>query len=91
MATEITEIELLEALRAALNEEGDHNPHGLTTEEIADAMKCNQRVVRELLRPLVRNGNIAPRRGRRMGIDGTMRPVPIYQLVQEANGDGEAE
>jgi predicted ArsR family transcriptional regulator len=89
MATEITEVELLEALRVALEEHGDDSTPGLSTEEIADAMKCCQPTVRKVLKPLVRSGKIVPQRGRRIGIDGVMRPVPVYQLVQESEAESE--
>lgn len=85
MATEITEVELLEALRTAL-EQGDEGTQGLTTEEIAVALGSRQEAVRVMLRPLVRAGSIMPARAKRRSIDGSMRPVPVYRFVQEGAG-----
>lgn len=75
---EVTEAELLDALRQSRNnEDGD----GLSSSEIAELLGCTQTLAVKKLGVLARAGRL--RVGRRSGIrlDGIPCKIPVYKLV----------
>ena len=83
---DVTESELLEALRAAVAtpDRGD----GLTTPELAQALGWSEDRVRRALRRLRAQGIVEPTRVRRETLSGVMQPVPGYRLVQRRQTKG---
>ena len=78
---DMTESELLEALRAAVAtpDRGD----GLTTPELAQALGWSEQRVRDALRRLRAQGAIQPVRVPRETLAGVVQLVPGYRLAQK--------
>ena len=78
---DVTESELLEALRAAVAtpDRGD----GLTTPELAQALGWSEDRVRRALRRLRAQGAIQPVRVPRETLTGVIQLVPGYRLAQK--------
>ena len=78
---DVTENELLEALRAAVAtpDRGD----GLTTPELARALGWSEHRVRAALRRLRAQGAIQPVRVPRETLSGVTQLVPGYRLAQK--------
>lgn len=77
---DVTESELLEALRAAVAtpDRGD----GMTTPELAQALGWSEQRVRDALRRLRAQGAIQPVRVPRETLAGVVQLVPGYRLAQ---------
>lgn len=77
---DVTESELLEALRAAVAT--PDRGVGMTTPELALALGWSEQRVRDALRRLRAQGVIEPTRVWRRNLGGVMQPVLAYRLVQ---------
>jgi len=78
---DVTENELLEALRTAVSapDQGD----GMTTPELARALGWSENRVRRALRRLRAQGAIQPVRVPRETLAGVIQLVPGYRLAQK--------
>lgn len=77
MTIVMTENEILEALRAAL----EPSDEGLTSAQIGEALGIrSEKTVRELIAKQIRAGVVVAGRAWRMAIDGTRRSVPVYRV-----------
>lgn len=77
MSITLTENEILEALRVAL----EPSDEGLTSAQIGAALGIRSaKIVRELLARQIASGLIVAGRAWRTAIDGTRRSVPVYRV-----------
>lgn len=78
---DVTESELLEALRAAVSapDRGD----GMTTPELARALGWSEPRVRRVLQGLIEDGVVEPTRVWRVNMAGVPQPRFGYRLVQK--------
>jgi DNA-binding transcriptional regulator PaaX len=81
---EITESELLEALRTARPTADTGPADACTLLELADAMAVNERTARKALHRLWRAGRIECVRVTRPAMDGRLSNVPAYRVVKPA-------
>ncbi|HEX5437139.1 MAG TPA: hypothetical protein VFW98_08265 [Gemmatimonadaceae bacterium] len=77
MATPITETDLLAALAAAFDGDGD----GQTVADLSASTGLSQRIVRDALRAAQRQGRLRVHRVRRPALDGRMMLVPAYTIA----------
>lgn len=75
----ITEVELLEELRAALGNDGPEDAY--TIREWAERLGVGHDTCRERLRPLVMAGQMEAVQIRRPRLDGIMQRVSAYRIV----------
>ena len=76
----ITENEVLEALRAAL-QMPELDGAGYTTSELAELLESNQQAVTRYLRPLVKRGAVVCRRKKCLDICGRWVSLPCYRVA----------
>lgn len=76
----ITEAEILDALRAALEEVAKGPDDALTTGDLVEATGWGEDRVRRMLRRMLRDGDAECVRVRRMAMDTRMAVVPAYRL-----------
>ena len=81
--TELTENELLSALREAFGNQGETERLGMTVIELKSALGINGERVRIMLRVLVGNGTVACRKIPHIAINGSRAWVPEYYLTKE--------
>lgn len=74
----VTESDLLQALRDALQKPGDGE--GQTVSDLSLSMNCSEEKVRRALRELHRQGRLSVASVRRPSIDGRMFSIPAYQV-----------
>lgn len=76
---DVTQNELLEALRKALERDGPDDAY--TTTELSRALGWGVRKVRNALRPLIREGTVEPVRVQREALDDRTATVSAYRLT----------
>lgn len=77
----ITESELLDAIREAARDNSSDPQGAMTVVELADAMNLDVRIARKHVATLLRSGSMECVRVRRPSIDGRIIPIPAYRLV----------
>jgi len=76
-----------DALMAALSAPRTPDaPGGLTVQELAVRLNWGVEKVRIELRALMLAGRLVTKRELRPGIDGCMRPAPVYSVMPNGNG-----
>lgn len=76
----LSEAELLDALREAFDKTEDHPDGAYTTVELAEMMGCNTVTMQRRLKRLIEAGEAECIRIRRTAIDGRMAVVPAYRV-----------
>jgi DNA-binding transcriptional regulator LsrR (DeoR family) len=85
----ITNNDLIDALREALRRDAQKGYEGMTRAEIAKAMKISKAKVGTMLTELHESGDLEVQHVYREAIDGISRPVPIYRLKQTPHSAAE--
>lgn len=81
MATvELTELELLDAIRAAIEKEADGDD-ALTTEQVKDKLGWGDNRTRRIIRRLVAAGTLVPVQVRRKNVVGQFQTMWAYRLA----------
>ena len=81
--TELTENELLQALRDAFGSQGETERLGMTVIELKSALGINDERVRKILRELITKGDVASRKIPHIAINGSRAWIPEYYLVKK--------
>jgi len=76
----VTESALIELIRASLPQCGGS---GHSVQELVELSGTHTGAVRAEIGRLIKAGKVVCERGKRMGIDGVMRHVPLYRTVEE--------
>ena len=78
----ISEVELLEELRAAVADDGPED--AFTAREWADRLGICVETTRDRIRPLIQAGKMEAVWIRRLRMDGIMQRVSAYRIVDQA-------
>ena len=81
--TELTENDLLNALREAFGSQGETQRWGMTTKELKKALGIGQQRIRDTLRELIDRGEVACHLTYMPSISGARMGVPEYYLVKK--------
>jgi hypothetical protein len=77
----VTENALLDALKSAMKTPA--GAEGMATVELCEATGWGGERVKMALRSAIKAGTATAGRAYRPGIDGVMRPVPVYRLAKK--------
>jgi len=78
----VTEADLLEALATAQRGAAE----GQTAVEMAEATGIAHKRVIMALRAMQKEGRLQVQYGKRLGIDGRLKPVPLYTILAKKKG-----
>lgn len=77
----VTDSELLEALREAIERRGEDSPDdAFSVEELSGAMECHPATARKAIKRLIAAERVEPVRVKRRAMDGRLANVVAYRL-----------
>lgn len=78
----MTEAKILEAIEESLRAAHKRPEGALSVSEIVDETGHSKKEVREHLRRLKQDGRLQVHVVRKEALDGSMRPVPVYEILE---------
>ena len=77
----VSDSELLEALREALERRGEDSPDdAFSVVELAEELGCHEATARKAIKRLIDGGKVEPVRVKRRAMDGRLASVVAYRL-----------